>query len=114
MTIYNIPVVFAPDDPLLSVIVIGDIVRIEAGTVDQGGVVVIEAVNVTVVNIDVVVSEGGQVWRDNGSCSNPPPDWAPAVGWRARCQPQQPQPGGPPDNPGRGRGPGDDDDDDDG
>src|SRR5690606_39838806 len=26
----------------------------------------------------------GLVWRDPGTCSNPPP-WAPAHGWRARC-----------------------------
>jgi len=26
------------------------------------------------------------VWTDPGDCSNPPPPWAPANGWRRRCQ----------------------------
>ncbi|NWF70225.1 MAG: hypothetical protein HXY40_14155, partial [Chloroflexi bacterium] len=45
----------------------------------------------------------GEVWRDDGSCNNPPPDWAPAVGWRQRCQGQGTPPGHT-DNPGRGMG----------
>ena len=28
----------------------------------------------------------GEAWRDRGNCSNPPPPWAPAHGWRRRCE----------------------------
>jgi hypothetical protein len=34
----------------------------------------------------VAVSGNGQVWRDEGNCDNPPPSWAPAHGWRLRCE----------------------------
>ena len=37
---------------------------------------------------------GPGIWLDNGNCNNPPPDWAPANGWRARCEGQSQQPGG--------------------
>ncbi|MBZ0294349.1 MAG: DUF5667 domain-containing protein [Anaerolineae bacterium] len=73
----------------------------------------------------IVIGDDGQViWRDNGSCDNPPPAWAPANGWRTRCENQSPgtsnQPGNsgqnnppgnngqgnPPDNPGNSSPPG--------
>lgn len=28
----------------------------------------------------------GEVWYDDGTCDNPPPDWTPANGWRQRCE----------------------------
>jgi hypothetical protein len=38
------------------------------------------------VEVDVNVNpQSGEVWRDKGNCQNPPPDWAPANGWRRRC-----------------------------
>lgn len=41
-------------------------------------------------------------WYDDGTCNNPPPDWAPASGWRRRCggESQGTNPGG--NNPGQG------------
>jgi len=27
-----------------------------------------------------------EAWDENAPCSNPPPTWAPAAGWRARCE----------------------------
>jgi hypothetical protein len=94
--IYGIIIRLDPDDPLLSVIQIGDVLRIEGEYDEENDVVV--AVIFYFVGIDVVVNDGGgeggsgsgagsvEVWRDDGTCSNPPPPWAPAVGWRNRCE----------------------------
>lgn len=108
ITIYDIDIVINPEDPILTVIQIGDVIRVEGDMVDQGTTIVIIAVTVIFVDIDVVVNDDGNVWRDDGSCNNGPPDWAPANGWRRRCE------GGGNGN-GNGRGKdknkGDDDDD---
>jgi hypothetical protein len=83
VTIFGVEVQVAPDDPLLNTIQIGDVIRVEGNT---DGVVVL-ATTIIHVNIDVTVNpSSGEVWRDDGSCTNPPPDWAPANGWRRRCQ----------------------------
>jgi hypothetical protein len=120
ITIYDIDIAVAPDDPLLTVIQIGDIVRVEGILFSPGdddddfsGILVglgdadiditIIAITIIIVDIDVFVGDDGAVWRDDGDCGSPPPPWAPAHGWRARCE------GG--DHPGRGRGDDDDDDD---
>jgi hypothetical protein len=135
IVIYDINIVIAPDDPVLTVIQIGDILRVEGvlqddddglvliGDDDDDGAtritIVLVAINIVFVNIDVVIQDD-VVWRDDGSCDNGPPPWAPAHGWRARCE--QPQPGtiiiidgddDDDDGPGRGRGRGPRDDDDD-
>jgi hypothetical protein len=60
----------------------------------------------TFTQVDVTVSDSGEVWRDDGSCNNPPPPWAPANGWRRRCESGN--------GNGNGSGGGGDDDDDDG
>jgi hypothetical protein len=96
ITIYDIDIVLAPDDPILTVIQIGDIIRIQGAVDDSSDIIVIVAI--TVIDIDVFIGDDGTVWRDPGNCGNPPPDWAPANGWRRRCQ-------------GGGGGGGDDDDD---
>lgn len=98
--------------PTMAVTVVGD---------DDDGdtIIIINVINITFVNVTVVV-EGGQVWRDD-RCDSPPPPWAQgrAVGWQRRC--------GGGGNPGNGNGNGhgngngnghdhhdhDDDDDDD-
>jgi hypothetical protein len=85
ITIYNINIEVKPDDPILTVIKIGDVIRVEGNTVDNGTTIVIVAVNITIINVDVVIVNN-QVWRDSGDCSNPPPEWAPAKGWRKRCE----------------------------
>jgi hypothetical protein len=46
------------------------------------------AVTVVFVNVDVYVFND-EVFRDDENCSNPPPDWAPAHGWRRRCEGQE-------------------------
>ncbi|MBC8098699.1 MAG: hypothetical protein H7Y11_04610 [Armatimonadetes bacterium] len=102
LTVYNISITLAPDDPLLDALQIGDLVRIEAAY--SGGMML--AISVTVVDNTVTVNpETGAVWRDEGNCNNPPPPWAPANGWRRRCE------GG--GNNGQGSGNGNQDDDDD-
>lgn len=104
ITIYDIDIIVAPDDPILTVIKIGDVIRIEGDRVEQGTTIVIIAVTVILVNVDVVINDNGSVWRDNDSCGNPPPSWAPANGWRRRCE------GGNGNGNGNGRGRGKDDD----
>lgn len=92
ITIYDFDIVLAEDDPLLSVIVVGDIIRVE-GLIDELGTfetdvnitIVIVAVTIIFVDIDVFILDG-DIWRDSGNCSNPPPPWAPANGWRRRCE----------------------------
>lgn len=106
ITIYGVPVQVDPNDPILGNISVGDVVRVEGSS--QTGTVVIVATTVVVVNVDVNVNpSSGEVWRDDGNCSHPPPDWAPANGWRRRCQGQEKDndKGGKHDN-------GDDEDDD--
>ncbi len=123
ITIYNINIAVAPNDPMLTVIQIGDIVRVEGFLYNRGdddddddnfddiliGIgdanidIMIVAINIVIVNVDVFINSDGAIWRDPGNCGNPPPPWAPAHGWRARCE------GG--DHSGRGRGRDDDDDD---
>lgn len=119
ITIYDIDIRLDEDDPALTVIQIGDIVRVEGDVEDDSsGMIVVVAVTVVVINVDVNVATG-ESWRDEGNCNNPPPPWAPAVGWRRRCEGST---GGgsvtiiidndDDDGPGRGRGNKDKDDDD--
>jgi hypothetical protein len=86
VTIYGIDIELAPDDALLLVIQVGDVIRVE-GNPKGGDTVIVVAVNVLFINVDVVIQDG-QVWRDDGNCNNPPPPWAPAHGWRRRCESQ--------------------------
>ena len=88
ITIYNINIQLAPNDPNLKIIQVGDIVHIEGNpqTNTVTGNITIIAITVVVVNVEVNPSTG-QVWHDdNKSCANPPPPWAPANGWRKRCE----------------------------
>jgi len=107
IVIYGISIELDPNDPLLTVIQIGDVVNIEgiwADDDDDNMTLVIIAITVIIIDVDIYIVDD-QVWRDEGECANPPPAWAPAVGWRAKCE------GGP--SPGRGPDRDDDDDDDD-
>jgi uncharacterized membrane protein YgcG len=86
ITVFDLDIVLTPGDPILTAVQIGDEIRVQGAVNDAGGTVVIVAITVVVVNVDVEVGDDGQVWRDSGDCSNPPPDWAPANGWRRRCE----------------------------
>lgn len=81
--IYGFRITLAPDDPLLPVIRIGDELRVEGRI---GGNATVRATDVDPMGDNIAVSPDGEsTWRDSGDCSNPPPPWAPAHGWRARC-----------------------------
>ena len=84
ITIYNINIELDPDDPNLQIIQIGDIVHIDGDTEELNGTIIIIAINVIIINVDVN-PDSGEIWRDGGNCSNPPPPWAPAHGWHRRC-----------------------------
>lgn len=79
--IFNFEIELEDDDPRLLVIAIGDILHIEG----EWGDGIIIAIIFIFVNVDVVIFEG-IVWRDPGNCAGGPPPWAPAHGWRRRCQ----------------------------
>ncbi len=90
IVIFGIEVELDPDDPMLVVLREGDVVRIEGGIADDADTIVIIAAVVVIIDVDIYVNEGDfgglQVWRDDGECRNPPPPWAPAHGWRAKCE----------------------------
>lgn len=77
-----------PDDPILRVIQIGDIVRIEGERANQR---VITLMNINFINVTVVVFDG-EVWRGD-DCAIPPPEWAEgeATEWLIACTSNQPQ-----------------------
>ncbi|MBN8592290.1 MAG: hypothetical protein J0M33_11035 [Anaerolineae bacterium] len=88
ITIYNFTIVVAPDDPILTTINIGDIIRVEGALDDDDGQIVIIAItiiNITIINLPPDQGGSGD-WTDDGSCANAPPPWAPAHGWRRRCE----------------------------
>jgi hypothetical protein len=77
-------IVLRVNDPLLLVIRIGDIIRVE-GNAGDGDIVI--AIFIVIVNVDIYVGDQpDDIYRDEGNCGNPPPPWAPAHGWRRRCQ----------------------------
>jgi hypothetical protein len=84
-------IVLRPDDPLLSVLEIGDVVRVE-GTEDEDGVLI--AIFILIVDTDIYVGDDpDEIYRDDRNCGNPPPLWAPAHGWRNKCQLSEVTPG---------------------
>ncbi len=87
ITIYDINIQVDDHDPILTHIHIGDFVRVE-GNAASSPILIVVAVTVFVVNVDVVVSNNNVViWQDDGrNCGNAPPPWAPANGWRRRCE----------------------------
>lgn len=117
IVIYQFNIVLQPNDPNLTVIRIGDVIRVEGALsrgddddddddglqVDATGNIniVIISINITFINVQVFINSDGRTYRNDNNCNNPPPDWAPAIGWRRRCQ------------TGGGSGGDDDDDDDD-
>lgn len=86
ITIFGNTVEIQPTDPLLNVIQVGDVLRVEGDLVTRGNVQVLIAITIIYVEVEVNVNpQTSEIWRDDGSCNNPPPDWAPANGWRRRC-----------------------------
>jgi hypothetical protein len=86
ITIYNINIELAPDDPALTVIQVGDVIHVDGDIAEREGTIVIIAITIVFINVEVYINpEGTQIWRDNDNCQNAPPPWAPANGWRRRC-----------------------------
>jgi hypothetical protein len=83
ITIFDIDIVLEPSDPVLTVIQLGDNLRVE-GEYQESNSLILVAVQIIFIDVDVYVNEG-EVWRDSGNCNNPPPPWAVANGWRRRC-----------------------------
>lgn len=134
VTVYNIDIELDDDDPVLTVIQIGDIIRVEGeyrddddddnddddGN-DDSPIVIVNIVNITFINVTVIIIDG-QVWRDPGDCSGLP-EWInddDAVEYLVRCTGGNPGGGGSNNNSnnnnnggGRGNNRGDNDDDDD-
>lgn len=99
--IYDLEIELSDDDPLLLVIRVGDRVRVQGRW--SGDVIIV--INIIIIDVDIIIADD-VIWRDDGECNNPPPPWAPAEGWRRKCE------GGGVDDRGRGRDDDDDDDDD--
>ncbi|MEM6527401.1 MAG: hypothetical protein AAF653_03855 [Chloroflexota bacterium] len=130
ITIYNLDIVLERDAPALTVIRIGDIVRIEGilpgsddddddNRVDLSDTVIV-AVNITFISVEVVIVDG-LIWRDSGDCTDAPPalviDGGGGIEWLLRCNRPQNNNGGNRDGGnggggGGGGGGGDNDDDD--
>jgi hypothetical protein len=86
ITIYGINIELDPNDPILTVIQIGDVIRVEGAFEEGDGItIVIVAITIIFIDVDVFILDG-EVWRDDGGCQNGPPPWAPAHGWRRRCE----------------------------
>ena len=94
---------------------VGDVVRVEGYYAADSQVII--AIRITVIRSTPIPSGSvetnpttGQTWTDPGNCSNPPPPWAPANGWRRRCQgaPSPGNSGGNGNNNGNGNGDGSD------
>ncbi|MEQ8674130.1 MAG: hypothetical protein RLP44_09085 [Aggregatilineales bacterium] len=94
LIIYDFEIEVDPNDPILTIIQVGDVIRID-GTMEI--ITNTEDIRSSIIRITptIIVSVGdtvqinadtGEVWRDDNSCNNPPPAWAPANGWRARCE----------------------------
>lgn len=87
ITIYDIDITIDANDPVLTQIQIGDLVRIEGDVLEHVDTLVVIAVTVFVIDVDVIVSNNNTIiWQDSGDCGNGPPPWAPAHGWRRRCE----------------------------
>lgn len=70
ITIYDQDIQLEQNDSRLSVMQLGDVLRVETSQDNQS----IVALNITFVNVIVVVNASGQIWRGD-DCSSPPPEW---------------------------------------
>ena len=122
ITVNNMTIVVAADDPIRSVLALNIRVHVE-GNLDSSGtkiiptkIILLPFVAAPSSNPSPFSSGGnssdrnpstGQVWTDPGDCSNPPPPWAPAYGWHARCDGHPGSSGGDSMGDGNGSGNGD-------
>jgi hypothetical protein len=90
ITIYNIEIELPENDPRITVVQVGDMMRVRGHHKghhrhDRGALIIVALV-FDFVDIDVIVFEG-QVWRDTLICAIAPPVWADAlaVHWHGRC-----------------------------
>lgn len=113
--IYGFEIVLDDDDPILTVIRVGDVIRVE-GTLrdddddDENTIFVIVAVDITFINVIVIIIDG-RIWREPDTCE-PLPGWVPTADveiYIARCSQDD---GGYGGNNSPGRNDNDDDDDD--
>lgn len=74
ITIFGIDIEVDPNDPILTEIEIGEVVRIEGIGDFEDGVLVVVSINITIVN--VVIIDGGST-GGTGSGGNPPPQQPP-------------------------------------
>jgi uncharacterized membrane protein YgcG len=110
ITIFDITVRLQPNDPVLATLRIGDTLRVEGQYVPALQTVIAVEVTRVIATTSESATPGtpgnaesnpnpnssnpetnvnpssGEVWVDTGDCSNPPPPWAPANGWRRRCE----------------------------
>ncbi|MBZ0318106.1 MAG: hypothetical protein K8L91_16920 [Anaerolineae bacterium] len=102
VVIYDILVQLDPHDPLTPSIRVGDLLHVEGEIGVVGNRIVVLATVTVLIEVEVYISDSGEIFRDDAPCDTPPPAWAPAYRWRARCEGGQP--------PSEGMGMGDNDD----
>ena len=69
ITIFNINIEVDPNDPILTQIHVGDVIRVEGNSTTLGSTIIIVAVNIVIINIDY----GGDT-DTGGPVVQPPPD----------------------------------------
>ncbi|MEL6150215.1 MAG: hypothetical protein AAFV33_14330 [Chloroflexota bacterium] len=84
VTIFDQMLTLPAASPALTVLQIGDTIRVEAE--HREGETIIATV--TFISVEVII-DGERAWRDSGTCENPPPDWVQEVdggtAWLLRC-----------------------------
>lgn len=103
ITVHDIRIELSPEQ--LIGLRVGDTIRVEGETDLTAQIVIIHALSVVRVQVTAPANPGsgpsspGSSGGEQFDCNNPPPPWAPAHGWRARCEGSD-----APGNSGRGRG----------
>lgn len=103
--LYNFDVLVQPDNPILRRLQQGDLIRVDGTLEMRANVVFLIATSVVMVDGQMPPRDDSSGSRDQ-RCDNPPPDHAPAHGWRWQCE-DGPHPGRG-NGRGNGRGHGDD------
>ena len=81
ISIYGTYLALDPNSLELSVLQIGDVIRINGIMSDLP---VVYIINIVFINVEVYIFEG-LIWRDVLNCAIVPPVWASADGWHVRC-----------------------------
>lgn len=90
VVIYDILVQLDPQNPLTPTIQVGDLLHVEGEIGVIGDRIIVLALVTVLVDVDVYIGDSGELFRDDAPCDTPPPAWAPAYRWRARCEGGQP------------------------